>query len=143
ADAAAVVHARWDLDPVALALQRRARAGARGAGVLDHAPAPAALWARLADREEALALRVDAATLAARAHDGLGARAGARAAAGAARRLLGNGDRDLGPAHRLVEGEVHLRAQIGAAGSLATRPAAVEQRRKDVTEVRGEPAGEV
>src|SRR5436190_524427 len=99
ADPAPVVNARGNLHPVALALGGEAAAPARLAGLLDHLAATAAPRARLADREETLALTDDAAPAALRARDRGRAGAGARAAARLARPLLRHRDRYLGPGH--------------------------------------------
>src|SRR5207253_145312 len=79
---AAVAHAGGDVHAVALDLARAAGAAAGRAGVLDLGPGAAALRARLRDREQALALRLDAPALAARAHGRRGAGLRARPVAG-------------------------------------------------------------
>src|SRR5215212_3124644 len=66
-DPAAIVDARGDVDPVALGLLADPAAAAGRAGIVDHAALAPAFGARLRDREEALALGVDAGSLAARA----------------------------------------------------------------------------
>ncbi len=68
-DPGPVLHPGRDADLVALGLPGQAGAAAGLAGLLDDLAGPAALRARLADREEPLALRVDAAAFAARADD--------------------------------------------------------------------------
>src|SRR5882724_7914538 len=65
--ARAVLDAGRDVDPVALDGAHRAAALAGRARVVDDGAGPAALRARLGDREQALALALDAAPLAARA----------------------------------------------------------------------------
>src|SRR6185437_14507184 len=82
--AAAVLHARRDVHAVALHLHGLAAPLARRAGILDLGAGAAALGARLGDREQPLALRLDAAALAARAHRRARARLGARAVTGRA-----------------------------------------------------------
>ena len=84
ADPGAVLDPGRDVDLVALGLLGQAGAAAGRAGVLDDLAGAAALRAGLADREEALALGVDAAAFAARAGDRAGARLGAAAVAGRA-----------------------------------------------------------
>src|SRR5204862_5203633 len=112
----------------------------RLAGMLDHRAAPAAPRARLADREEALALTDDAAPAALRARDRSRAGVGARAAARLARPLLRHRDRYLGPGHRLVERDLDLRFEIAPARRLLLGTAPAEEAREDVSEVRGEAA---
>ena len=53
---------------------------------------------------------------------GAAARLGARAVAGRAALELRDRDRDLGPVHRLVEGQPHLGLQVGAADGCAAAP---------------------
>src|SRR5206468_3868392 len=86
AHARAVLDAGRDVDPVALDGAHRTAALACRAGVVDDRPRAAALRARLGDREQPLALALDAATLAARAHARRRARLGAGARARRARR---------------------------------------------------------
>ena len=121
-DPAAVVDAGRDPHPVALALHRQPGAAAGRARVLDHLAGAAALRARLADREEALALGVDPAPVAARAGDRHRPRLRAGAAAGLAGRLLRHRDRDLGPVHRLLEAERAPRSRGRGRGPAAAGP---------------------
>src|SRR5690606_36524188 len=94
------------------------------------------LRARLADREESLALGVDPAALAARADRRPGAGRGTAAVAGLAGRLLGNRHRDLRALHRLLEGQPDLGLEVAPAHRLGTAtPAAPEDRREDVADV--------
>src|SRR5438477_4663200 len=81
-DAARVLHGRGDVHPVALDLHGLAAALAGGARICDLRAGAAAERTRLRDREEPLALRLDAADLAARAHLRCRARLRAGAAAG-------------------------------------------------------------
>ena len=83
-DPGAVLDPGGDVDLVALGLLGQAGAAAGRAGVLDDLAGAAALRAGLADREEALALGVDAAAFAARAGDRAGPGLGAAAVAGRA-----------------------------------------------------------
>ena len=128
-----------DVDLVALGLLGQAGAAAGRAGVLDDLAGAAALRAGLADREEALALGVDAAAFAARAGDRAGARFGAAAVAGRAALGLRHGDADLGAVDRLVEAEADLGFEVAAAHLLRLRPAAAaaaaEEVGEDVAEV--------
>src|SRR5262249_40732534 len=94
----------------------------------------AALRAGLADREEALALGVDAAPFAARAGDRARPRLRAAAAAGRAAFRLRHGDLDLRPVDRLVEGEADLGFQVAAACLLGLRPAAAPAPAEEVGE---------
>src|SRR5690348_9322117 len=127
-----------DVDPVALRLLRDPLAVAGRAGVVDHGALSAALGAGLGDREESLALGVDACALAARAGPRRGAGFGAAAVAGGALARRRDGDRDLGAVHRLLEREPNLGLEIAAA--LLARPllAAAEEGGEDVPEVGGE-----
>ena len=53
---------------------------------------------------------------------------------------FGHRDRDLGPGHRVVEGDPHVGLEVAAAHRVIARPttAAVEDRREDVADVAGE-----
>src|SRR4051794_38542022 len=102
-DAGAVLDPCRDVHLVALGLLREAGARADGAGVLDDLSLATALRAGLADREEALTLRVDAAALAARAGARAGPRFGAAAMAGRAAFGLRHRNRHLGAVDGLVE----------------------------------------
>src|SRR6187551_2169964 len=138
ADPRSVLDPGRDVDLVALRLPGQAGAAAGGAGVLDDLPGAAALGAGLADREEALALRVDAAAFAARAGDRGGARRGAAAMAGRAALGLWHGDTDLGAIDRLVEAEADLGFEVAAALLFGLRPAAsaaAKDAGEDVAEV--------
>ena len=140
-DAAAVANARGHLHPVALALHRQPRPSARFARALDHLAAAAALGARLADREESLALAVHAASPAARADDRGRPRLRAGPLAGRASGRLRHGDRDLDPLHGLLERQRHLGLEVAAAHRLRARSAAApEEGGEDVAEVGGKPA---
>src|SRR5439155_20287929 len=98
--AAAVLHPCRDVGPVALDLLRLPQAMAGRARLLDLRAGAAALRARLRDREQALALRLDAAALAARADRGLRAGLGTGAVAGGARCRQAHADRHLSALHR-------------------------------------------
>ena len=128
-----------NVDLVALGLLGQAGAAAGRAGVLDDLAGAAALRAGLADREEALALGVDAAAFAARAGDRAGARFGAAAVAGRAALGLRHGDADLGAVDRLVEAEADLGFEVAPAHLLRPGPgrpaAAAEEVGEDVAEV--------
>src|ERR1700710_2188093 len=76
-DSRSVLDPGRDVDLVALGLLGQAGAVAGGAGVLDDLAGAAALRAGPADRENSLALGVDAAAFAARAGDRAGPRFGA------------------------------------------------------------------
>src|SRR4029079_2127233 len=115
-----VLDAGGDVDAVALALQRQPGAAAVGARMLDDLAAAAALGTGLADREEALTLRIDAPPLAARADDRLGPRRRSVAVAGRAGRLLRHRDRDLRALHRLLEAERDLSLEVATAHRLGT-----------------------
>src|SRR5262249_61447315 len=78
-------------------------------------PGVAALGARLGDREQPLALRLEAAALAAGADLRRGARLGARAVAGPATLGLEDAQGDLGALDRLLERDRDLGLQVGAA----------------------------
>ena len=114
-DPRAVLDARRDVDAVLLELAQPALAGAGRARLLDHGARAAAARARAGDREQALALGLDAAALADRADDGRGAGPRARAAAGPAGRVGGDGDGHLRALDRLLEGERDGRLEVAAA----------------------------
>ena len=103
-DAAAVADAGGDVDaqPADAALGAGAAAG--GARILDHGAGAVAVGARLGDREDPLALSLDAAALADRADLGRGAGLGAGAVAGRARLRGRHRQRHL----RAVDGLVEL-----------------------------------
>ena len=138
-DPGAVLDPGRDVDLVALGLLGQAGAAAGRAGVLDDLAGAAALRAGLADREEALALGVDAAAFAARAGGRRRARFGAAAVAGRAAPGLRHGDADLGAVDRLVEAELDLGLEVATADLLGLRAtaaaAAAEERGEDVAEV--------
>src|SRR5688572_27608509 len=117
---------RRNVHAVALALLGEPGPLARRARVVDDLAAAAAALTGLRDREDSLALRIDAAALAARAGVGGGADLGARAAAGRTRRLLGHGDRDLGARHRLVERQRHVGLEVIPPHRGAATPAGEE-----------------
>src|SRR6185436_11331482 len=121
-DPRALLDAGGDVDLVLLEVAHPALAVAGVAGMLDDRPRAAALVARAGDREQALALGLDAAAVADRADDRRRARLGAGAAAGRAGRVRGDGDRDLRALDRLVEGERHRRLQVAPALGRRLRP---------------------
>ena len=118
------------------------------ARVLDDRPGAAAARARLGDREQALALGLDAAALAARADLGRRARLGAGAVAGRAALRGRDGERDLRALDRLLEGDRDLGLEVaaalgaGAARAGAPRAAAAAAAAEEVGEdvARSEPA---
>src|SRR3954447_16879032 len=114
-DATAVLHAGRNVRAVALDLARLTGAVAGRARVLDLGPGAAALRAWLRDREEALALLLDAASVAARADGGRGARLRAAAAARRAGSRQRDRHRDLRALHRLLERDVHLGLEVAPA----------------------------
>src|SRR6185437_5315642 len=81
-DAAAVAHAGRDVHAQLADGPLRARAGARGAGILDHRARAVAVRAGLGDREDPLALGLDSAPVADGTYLGGGAGLGARAVTG-------------------------------------------------------------
>src|SRR5262249_58139456 len=107
-------HAGGDVDAVLLDRADRARPRARRARVLDDRPGAATARARLRDREQALALGLDAPPLAARADLRRGTRLGAGAVAGPAHLRGRDGQRDLGALDRLVEGDRDLGLEVAA-----------------------------
>src|SRR4051794_30880886 len=88
ADPAPVADARRHLHPVALLLERETRSAAGLAGVLDDLAGAPALRAGPADREEPLALGIDAGAAAARTRDRRSPRLGTRAVTCRTGRLL-------------------------------------------------------
>src|SRR4051794_7519481 len=147
-DLAALLHAGGDVGPVALGGAQPALAVAGGARVLDDRARAVAALAGLGDGEQPLALRLDAAALAARAHLRARARLGARAVARAAALGRRDDDRNLGAIDRLGERDLRLDLEVAAglgprpapatpaATAAATRPAALaaEQVGQDVAE---------
>ena len=131
-----VAHPGRDVHRVLLHLTSLARAVTGGAGVLDLGAGSAALAAWLRDREEALRLRLDAASLAAAAdrRGRSGLRSGAPAGGTGSRERHGHGD--LAALHRLLERHVHVGLEI--APSLRPRRApgcgAAEEVGEDVAE---------
>src|SRR3954451_17650879 len=113
--ARALLDAGRDVHAVALRRPHDALAMARRARVLDHGAGALAAGARLGDREQPLALRLEAAALAARADLRLGARARAGAVARRAPRRHRDAERHLRALERLVERDVDLGLEIGAA----------------------------
>src|SRR4029079_13844115 len=115
ADARALAHAGRDVHPVALGRAHGAVAVAGLAGVLDDGAGAAAAAAGLGDREQPLALRLEAAALAPRAD--LRRRAGLRAGAvaGRARGRGHDAQRHLGAVDRLLERVRDLGLEVGAA----------------------------
>ena len=100
------------------------------ARLLDHGARAAAARARAGDREQALALGLDAAAVADRADDRArcpGSRAGA--AAGRARRVRGDRDRHLRALDRLLEGQRDRRLEVAAALGRRLRARAARRRR--------------
>src|SRR4051794_232200 len=148
ADARALADAGGDVHAVALRRAHGALAVAGRARVLDDGARAVAAGARLRDREEALALRLEAAALAARADLRLGARPRAGPVAGRAARRHGDAERHLCALERLVERDADLGLEVAAALGLraprsrAALRAAPEQVREDVAEAAGLEAAE-
>src|SRR5690349_3096286 len=88
---------------------------ARRTRVVDHRAGPVTHRARLGDREQALAARLDAAALALRADMRRRARLGAGAVAGRTGRAGRDRQRDLRAVHRLRERDRDLGLEIAAA----------------------------
>src|SRR4249919_979186 len=137
-DAGAVLHPGGDVHPVTLGLLGEPGAAAGRAGVLDDLAGAATLRTGLGDREEALALGVDAPPFAAWAGDRARPGFGSAAAAGHAPFGLRHGHLDLRSVHRLVEAEADLGFQVAPASLLRLRPpapAAAEEVGEDVADV--------
>ncbi len=128
-----------DLHRIAPGLPFATGSAACRAGILDHSAVAATARARLGEREEPLALGRDSTAAALRADlrrgSGLRARAGAVAAGG----LDLDGDLGLDPLQRVLEGEVDLNLEVGAAlgarALLRRSPPAAEDPAEEVTEV--------
>src|SRR6185437_9948236 len=115
-----VGHAGGDLHGDRPGLRRHAGAPAVRARVVDDRPGPAALPARLAERERTLVAGDQAGAQAGRALPRRGARAGAVATAGTAGGRAGQLQRDGHPVHGLREVEGHLGLHVGPAGRRRT-----------------------
>ena len=137
-----VLRARGNLHLVGLLHALSARAAARLARLLDDRPVAAAARARLREREEAVRVGRDPAPRADRADDRRRARLGPGAAAGVAGRLHVRAHRHLHARERVLEGDVDLGLEVGAAFRLrpAPRPAtatgaAAEEPAEEIAEV--------
>src|SRR5581483_10049227 len=121
ADLRPVLDAGLDLDRVRAQPALAAGAVALRARLLDHGAVAAAARAGGREREQALALGLDAASVALGADDGSRSRLRAGAAALGARD--GQLDRHLrlGALERVLEGEAHLRLHVRAAYRLRSR----------------------
>src|SRR5439155_16060999 len=134
----AVVDAGRDLDRVPLRAPLARGAAAARTRILDHRAVSAAARARLREREEPLALRLDAAPVTLGTERRRGSRLRARAGALAAGGLELDRNLGLDPAQRVVEREVDLYLQVAPAPTpllLLRPPAAAEEPAEDVAEV--------
>ena len=123
AHAAAVANAGGDVHAHALDRAHGSGAATRRAGVIDDRARAAALRAGLGDREHALPLDLDPASLTAGADLRGGARLGAGAVTGRTGGAHGHRKRDLRAGDRLLEGDRDLRLQVSAALGARLRPA--------------------
>src|SRR5690606_13174415 len=139
AEALAVGNAGRNLHRHPAILRGAAGATARGAGIAHDAPGGAAGAARARDDQEALLEPELARPAAVGADVGRRARGRARAVAGRARLFARNLDRLFAAGVRLVERDLEIEAQVGAAHRpLAARPAAEAAEAEEVTEDVGE-----
>src|SRR5262245_13323984 len=134
ADTRAVFDARRDVDRQGALTRDAAGAGAGGARVVDHLAAAVTRRTSAFEGEEALGVTDFSLAVAGRAGLRLAAGLGARARAGLADHRSGEADLRLLAAERLLERDLHVVAQVGAALAAAGTAAAPAAHAEEVVE---------